>query len=69
MWVKYANEEKYIVQILYKKVHMCGLFFFSLSSPPSALLMKMMLGVSTKSVLMEFLDSQGLGVGTNQKGS
>ena len=48
---------------------MCGLFFFSLSSPPSALLMKMMLGVSTKSVLMEFLDTQGLGVGTNQKGS
>ena len=46
-----------------------GLFLFSLSLPPSALLMKMMLGVSTKSVLMEFLESQGLGVGRNQKGS
>ena len=23
LWVKYANEEKYIVQILYKKVHLC----------------------------------------------
>ena len=44
-------------------------FLFSLSLPPSALLMKMMLGVSTKSVLMEFLEFQGLGVGRNQKGS
>lgn len=68
-----------ILYILYKKVLLCvgfsflffffGLFLFSLSLPPSALLMKMMLGVSTKSVLMEFLESQGLGVGRNQKGS
>lgn len=59
--------------ILYKfyiKRYSCvWAFLFSLSLPPSALLMKMMLGVSTKSVLMEFLEFQGLGVGRNQKGS
>lgn len=58
MWVKYANEEKYIVQILYKKVQLCVGFF-----PPPSLsvsLPKIILGVSTQSNLMGFLDSQGL---------
>lgn len=58
MWVKYANEEKYIVQILYKKVKLCGPFFFLL--PLLLPLVKIMLRVPTKPKLMEFQYSPGV---------
>lgn len=67
LWVKYADEEKYIVQILYKSTRVCGLFPPPPRSPLSVSLVKKILGVSPKPKLMEFLESQGLGVERNPR--